>query len=196
MSVPCAIQNCFVVPTLFLRPLTFRALLEGQYEKLVVFAFYGYFVCYSTLFLGSRRYFYGPWHSIHDLRVDKKNSSFSRFMAILCAIPHYFGVPTLFLRPLTLSTRFEGWHKKLVVFSFYGRFHTVLGPDAICGTIDTWYTIWRATIKTRRFCVIWPFRVLFKTLLWSRRYFYGPWHFVHCLRGDMKNLSFLCFMAV
>jgi hypothetical protein len=65
MTVPCVIPHCFGapalfigplalgVPTLFLRPLTLRTLFEGRHEKLVVFAFYGCFVCYATLFLWS-----------------------------------------------------------------------------------------------------------------------------------------------
>jgi hypothetical protein len=43
-------------------------------------------------------------------------------MAVSWAIPHCFGVPTLFLEPLPLRILFEGIHKKLVVFTFYGRF--------------------------------------------------------------------------
>jgi hypothetical protein len=45
---------------------------------------------------------------MHGFEGDTKNSSFSRFMAVLWAIPHYSGVPTLFLGLMTPGTWFHG----------------------------------------------------------------------------------------
>jgi hypothetical protein len=59
MAVSWAIPYCFGVPTLLLGPLTLHKRFEGRHEKLIVFAFYGRFMGYSTL-LGVPTLFLGP----------------------------------------------------------------------------------------------------------------------------------------
>jgi hypothetical protein len=110
--------------------------------------------------LWTRRYFESPWHLIHGLRGNTKNSSFPHFMAISWAIPHCFGSRAIF------------------------RAH------------ETRYMVWGATLKTHCFCVLWPFRGLFHTVLGSRCYLESPWETVHGLRGNTKKSLFSRFMAI
>jgi hypothetical protein len=56
--------------------------------------------------LGSRGHFYAPLHLVYGFRGNPKNSSFSRFMTVLWAIKHYFGLLGPFLGPMTLGTWF------------------------------------------------------------------------------------------
>jgi hypothetical protein len=80
MAVLWAIPHCFGVLTQFLGHVTLNTRFRGD-SKLIVFAFYGHFVGYSTLFWGpgviSR-----PRDSRYTVKGDTKNSSFSRFMAV------------------------------------------------------------------------------------------------------------------
>ena len=107
-------------------------------------SFYGRFVSYCTLF-------WGPWMISKALtpatRFEgwQKTLCFSHFMAVSWAIAHFVWVPWRFPRPVTLGTWFERCCQKLVVFTFYGRFHellpTVLGSWAIYKARDTQYMV-------------------------------------------------------
>ena len=98
-------------------------------------------------------------------------------MVVSWAIPHCLGVPAQFLGYVTLGTRFKGDTKNSSFFAFYGHFvgYSTLfrGPGAISMPRDSQYTVEGATLKTRCFRVLWPFRGLFHTVLGFRCNFYA-----------------------
>jgi hypothetical protein len=103
-----------------------RYMFERYDQNLIVFSIYGRFHELLPTVLGVPGIFRKTVRLDTCLRFKSKNSSFSRFMAILLSYwPHFWGTRVIYDDRRT-GYMFQSYDQKLVVFAFYDRFHEIL----------------------------------------------------------------------